>query len=370
MQGLSPEASFQAALRALPAVLLEAPIGVAVSGGSDSQSLLVLAHRWAAASGHSVFAITVDHGLRPEARAEAEAVGRFCASLGISHTISRLDGMAPRQSALRRGRHAALAAALKARGGRLLLTGHTADDQAETFLMRARQGSGWYGLAGMRALSSSPVWPEGEGVLIARPLLGVSRTSLRSFLEGEGFSWADDPSNDNPAFERVRMRRLLCIKESLKVPILTLSDRFQTLRMLEDTRIRHWLAVNVSWDEVGLRALPMTGLPPELAARILGILLQVCADRETQPRGDSLARLAQLLVSKEEFKGATLGGVHIRLRRGHLRFQPEIGPSTPEVIQHQSRRLSQLALTLSLSAAEIDATARKESFFGELVPIF
>ncbi|MFN4183754.1 MAG: tRNA lysidine(34) synthetase TilS [Hyphomonas sp.] len=366
MQGLSPQAAFEAALAALPDCLLDAPIGVAVSGGSDSLALLIFAHRWAAGQGRTLHALTVDHGLRAEARREAEAVGRLCRVLGISHDILRLEGAAPRQAALRRGRHAALARTIRDKSGHLLLTGHTADDQAETFLMRARQGSGWYGLAGMRPLSLSPVWPEGEGLFLARPLLGVRREVLRDFLKGEGNGWTDDPSNDNPVFERVRMRRLMRPEMSRSVQVLSLIDRFQTLRMIEDDAIWRWLTANVSVDETGIRVVSFSRLPPERAARALGILIQIAAAREIPPRGESLARLAERLVSEENFRGATLGGCRIRRGKGHLRFLPEAaGPH-----RATSRRLLATAAILSGNPYEIAAAAGKESFLEDLVPIF
>ncbi|PKP81182.1 MAG: tRNA lysidine(34) synthetase TilS [Alphaproteobacteria bacterium HGW-Alphaproteobacteria-18] len=366
MQGLNPQAAFEAALAALPDCLLDAPIGVAVSGGSDSLALLILAHRWATGQGRTVHAFTVDHGLRAEAGAEAEAVGRFCRALGISHDILRLEGAAPRQSALRRGRHAALARTLRDTSGHLLLTGHTADDQAETFLMRARQGSGWYGLAGMRPLSLSPVWPEGEGVFIARPLLKVRRETLRDFLRGEGAEWADDPSNDNPAFERVRMRRLLCPEVSQTVPVLSLVDRFQTLRMVEDVLIWRWMRANVRASEAGIIVASFAGLPAERAARALGSLLQIAAGREMPPRGESLLRLAERIVSEQDFRGSTLGGCRITRRSGQLLLRPETGPPPHGI----AARLTATAAILSGNPNEIASSAGKESFLEDLVPIF
>ena len=366
MQELGPQPAFEAALSALPACLLDAPIGIAVSGGSDSLALLILAHRWAAGQGRKLLALTVDHGLRSQAREEAETVGRLCAGLGVPHEILRLEGAPPRQSALRRLRHGALAQALRARSGRLLLTGHTADDQAETFLMRVRQGSGWYGLAGMRPLSLSPVWPEGEGVFIARPLLGVRREALRAFLRSQGTGWADDPSNENPAFERVRMRRLLSPEVAGSVHFLSVMDRFVALRMLEDLAIWRWMAANVRALPEGLEVGRIGSLPSERVARALGILLQIAAGRDRPPRGDSLARLAERLVSKENFKGATLAGCRIRPARGALMLKPESGPAPPGMA-------ARLAATLAILSGHPDdfaASAGKESFLEELVPIF
>lgn len=366
MHGLSLQDTFEAALAALPPGLLDAPIGVAVSGGSDSLALLILAHRWAAGQGRTLHALTVDHGLRPEARAEAEAVGRLCRTLEIEHAILSLEGAAPRQAALRRGRHAALARTIRDKSGHLLLTGHTADDQAETFLMRARQGSGWYGLAGMRPLSLSPVWPEGAGVFIARPILGVRRDRLRSFLTGEGIAWADDPSNDNPAFERVRMRRVLCPELAGTGHVLALVDRFQTLRLVEDGALWRWMTAHVTVCETGIFVASFAGLPPERTARALGILLQITGGRETPPRGESLSRLAQRVVSEADFSGSTLGGCSLSRRRGQLLVRPEAGPLPPGT----RARLAATAAILSGNRKEIEATAGKESFLEDLVPIF
>lgn len=366
MQGLGPQPAFEAALAALPPYLLEAPIGVAVSGGGDSLALLILAHRWAARQGRTLFALTVDHGLRPEARAEAEAVAALCRQLGLAHETLRLEGAPPRQVSLRRGRHAALARAARQRGSRLLLTGHTADDQAETFLMRARQGSGWYGLAGMRALSLSPVWPEGQGVFIARPLLKARRGDLREFLKGAGLAWADDPSNENLVFERVRMRALLCNGMQQTETILHLIDRFHTLRMIEDAALWRWMTANVSATEGVIQVLSLGGLPPERAARAMGILIQIAAGREAPPRGESLARLVERIVSDGNFRGATLGGCQIRPRRGRLQLLPEARVPLPGM----SARLAAHQAILSGNTHEIAAAAGKESFLEDLVPIF
>lgn len=366
MQRLEPSAAFSAALSALPAGLFEAPIGLAVSGGGDSLALLVLAHRWAAREGRALAVFTVDHGLRPEARAEAEAVAGLCRQLGLTHETLHLEGAPPRQASLRRGRHAALALAVRRKGGCLLLTGHTADDQAETFLMRARQGSGWYGLAGMRALSLSPVWPEGQGVFIARPLLEARRADLRGVLKRAGLAWADDPSNENPAFERVRMRALLCNGMQQTETVLRLVDRFQTLRMIEDATLWRWMKQNVTAPEGGLEVTSFGGLRPESAARALGLLIQMAAGKEAPPRGGSLERLLNRIVSEENFRGATLGGCRLRLRRGRLRLVAETGPPPPAM----NVRRSALQAILSGNTQEIAAAAGKESFLEELVPIF
>jgi tRNA(Ile)-lysidine synthase len=178
---------------------------VAVSGGSDSLSLLFLTRAFlqSHASHVRLLAVTVDHNLRPEAADEAMAVQRLCQRFGIEHRTLVWRGDKPASgliAAAREARYDLLAEAAEGIGADVILVGHTLDDQAETVAMRAQRGAG----AGLAGMARSMLFD--ERVWIVRPLLRERRETLRKWLTARDLSWIDDPSNDNPNFERVRTR--------------------------------------------------------------------------------------------------------------------------------------------------------------------
>lgn len=177
-------------------------VGLAVSGGPDSMAMALLAH--AVLDDFEV--ATVNHGLRPQAAEECRLVEELCDRLEIPCTV--IDIVLAKgnlQQEARKARYAALGDWATRRGLGAILTAHQADDQAETLLMRLNRGSGLPGLAGIRSVGTV----EGCDVPVMRPLLRFSRSELKRLVDDAGVRVADDPSNRDDRFERVRVRKAI-----------------------------------------------------------------------------------------------------------------------------------------------------------------
>ncbi|HZF95635.1 MAG TPA: tRNA lysidine(34) synthetase TilS [Allosphingosinicella sp.] len=288
-------------------------LAVAVSGGPDSLALLLLAH--AALTGR-VEAATVDHRLRPENADEAAHAASICARLGIPHAIlsdpdAPISG-ASRQAQARALRYRLLATWAAGRGIRFLATGHHADDQAETVLMRLARGAGLGGLAGVRARRH-----EGA-VRILRPLLGWRRAELAAIVADAGLVPVDDPSNRSEAYDRTRFRALLAgtdllPPERLAAAAAHLAEAEQALAWAEE---REWAAR--AGREGDTLTLDPAGLPPE-------ILRRLAARAVSEVRGDADWRsdkLAPLLSAVAAGGTVNLAGIRI-VGAAAWRFSPE-----------------------------------------------
>lgn len=166
-------------------------------------ALLALAH---AELGENVEAACVDHGLRPEARAECETVARYCEEGGIACAILAVEVPAGNlQQEARRARYRALGDWASDRGLAAIATAHHADDQAETVLMRLNRASGLPGLSGIRERHRIKECP----VDIIRPLLECRKSELAALVAELGIAACADPSNADTRFDRVRIREAL-----------------------------------------------------------------------------------------------------------------------------------------------------------------
>ncbi|MCC6830050.1 MAG: tRNA lysidine(34) synthetase TilS [Thermoleophilia bacterium] len=175
-----------------------------VSGGPDSTLLM---HALAGRHDGPVTVLSVDHGLRAAAAAECARVADAARGLGLPARTERLD-LPAGPGAQERARDARYALARRAAaelGCTAIAVGHTRSDQAETVLMRLARGTGRTGALGMAPRAGD----------LVRPLLEVTAGEAREWCAARGLAVADDPSNADPAYTRVRARRLVAAMEDL-----------------------------------------------------------------------------------------------------------------------------------------------------------
>ena len=289
-------------------------LGVAVSGGGDSVALLVLLLEWRASGLH---AVTVDHGLRAGAADEAAQVAALCARLDIPHDILRWqegwDGTGNLPDAARRARYRLIAGWAREHGIADVALGHTTDDQAETLLMRLARG------AGVDGLSAMPTQRGVAGVTFHRPLLGATRAALRDALRARGIGWAEDPTNDDPAYERVRVRQVLAGLAPLGIDVQGLAGAAARLGAAREALgvCAARLARNSVKTDAGDLLICRGALdsePPELVRRVVQAGLVWIGGGDYPPRGDALTRALAALRAGQEM---TLHGCRILLRDGH-----------------------------------------------------
>jgi len=282
---------------------------LAVSGGADSMAMMRLAAPLGARFKISV--ATVDHQLRSGARAEAELVAGEARRLGFSHAILDWDGVKPAsgvQAAARRARYRLLIDHACALGADAIVTAHNADDQAETVFMRLQRGSGPRGLAGMIERSFVAA-DAGEALPLLRPLLGVRRRALRKLLTAENAAFVDDPSNEDAAFERVRVRRTLVrLEEEGALSVAALCETARAAReaadRIEAQENERFAALGGALDDNGIARLKAAKLSVG-DAPLIARLIQAVACGDHQPDAD---RSAAALMAALSGRKATLGG--------------------------------------------------------------
>lgn len=297
-------------------------VAVAVSGGLDSMALTLLAAAWG-----PVLALTVDHGLRPESRAEAERVHAFLRARGIAHRILTLaPGDLPRghgslEARARLARYAALEEACAATGIGHLLLAHTLEDQAETVLLRLLAGSGLEGLAAMAERAPPLMVPDGP--LRLRPLLAVSRARLAPIVAEAGWEPVQDPMNADDRFARVRVRRWLAAAPDAGQAVRRIAAVARKLARAQealDAAIDALLARAVTLAPAGFALLDPAWLrdaPDEVALRALTRLVRHVGGAVLPPREAAVRRLLAH-VTRADFAGATLAGVQLVPRGGRI----------------------------------------------------
>ncbi|MCX7288427.1 MAG: tRNA lysidine(34) synthetase TilS [Rhodobacterales bacterium] len=292
-------------------------MGVAVSGGSDSMALLHLAARVARQVGWSLRAVTVDHRLRPEAVEEAAHVARVCNDLGVPHDVvvwEHGDISGNLMEAARLARYHLMSEWGKTHGVGSVLLGHTADDEAETFLMALSRAAGLEGLSGMRRS-----FVEGS-VTFRRPLLHEPRAALRAYLVRHGLTWVDDPTNENDRYTRTKARRALKALKPLGISVERLSSVVHNLHMAQGVVAE---AVRKAGQEVVTETAgslvfdrkEFLLLGPEINRLLLHAMLGWMTGQRHPPRSDQVRNLHFAVVKERD---ATLAGCRFLHRDGRV----------------------------------------------------
>jgi tRNA(Ile)-lysidine synthase len=321
-QGESPLAladnEFADLMDRCPSVLGTKRIVVGVSGGADSMALTLLADAWARQRGISMVALTVDHGLRDDAAREASRVGIWLRSRGISHRTLRVSETRPVagiQNAARNWRFAAFNSWCRDNDAGPILLAHTVEDQAETLWLRMLADSGPDGLAAMAAESRV------SGLRITRPLLTISKHRLIATCRLRGQDWIEDPSNRDPQFTRVRLRKLAEVLDQQGLGVAQASriiagmagaraamDRHCAEFMSEHGRI---LTVGVGWFDGGAFAR----LPALFSDILISRLVGAIGGGPLPPRQRRVTGVSEALRSTRSLLTRTLGGCVISRRR-------------------------------------------------------
>jgi tRNA(Ile)-lysidine synthase len=276
---------------------------LAVSGGADSSALLVGTARVREVLSLRVEVATLDHGLRPEAREEVEAVARLAAHWGLPCHVRQLH-LSPGsglEARAREARYAALETLRRELGLQGVATAHTASDQAETLLMRLVRGTALRGAVGIHRARP----------FLVRPLIERTREEVEAFLAEQGVSFVSDPMNVDPAFLRTRVRQevLPVLARAAGFPVVPHLAAFARLaaedeallgELSDGARARLTLP-DGSLDAVGVRALE-----PPLRRRVLARLLA-----EAGATVDD-ASLSRAMGAVETGRPVTLGGGHQR----------------------------------------------------------
>jgi len=310
-------------------------IGVAVSGGGDSVALLRLLHAWA---GRELFVASVDHGLRDGSAAEAAAVAALCATLNLPHEVLEWHGWAGQgnlQDSAREARISLLGDWARRLGLDAVAMGHTADDQAETFLMRLARGSGVDGLAAMQPQRLR------DGLVWLRPLLGISRGDLRDYLTEIDQSWIEDPSNEDEKYTRIRLRNSEAERAALGLSadvLAATAAQMARARVALDYATRQLaeaVAMAGAMGMISLRRHDFAAAPEELRLRLLAGAIGWIGGAHYRPRLESLTAF-DAHICQPDAPGRCLGGVQTLTEGDSVMLMRELAACPTETLSADS----------------------------------
>ncbi|MFC7048622.1 tRNA lysidine(34) synthetase TilS [Emcibacter nanhaiensis] len=320
---------FDLLMRDLPGMdLADETVAVAVSGGADSMALALLLADWCRGRGVKLVALSVNHGLRPEASAECEQVHDWLTARQIAHetlTWSKEIPASSIQEQARKIRYELLGARCVELGVKHLFLAHHQDDQAETFLLRLARGSGVDGLAAMRKTAAFPFKPgpiaSEQLPLLCRPLLDCSKQQLVDYLTSCGQAWIEDPSNRDLKHNRVQVRGVLAHTTITGLTAARLAEtagRMQAVQDLLERMTGELEEKAVRLEPLGYALIDVAELlaaEREIALRLLARLLKIISGAEFPPRFEKTCNLYNRLAAGNGVD-QTIGGCRAVLLPG------------------------------------------------------
>lgn len=309
-------------------------IAAAVSGGCDSVAMLLLLHQWCRMKKRQLCVFHVDHGLRASSAADAEWVEALSDRLGLEfyqrrrrEVVFATDHAEGSEAWARDLRYAAFAEMLRESGAEVVATGHNADDQAETVLMRLMRGCSWHGLGGIapriRLIFGNNV------VRVWRPFLHLNRSSFETYLHAAGQGWCEDETNSTDMFFRNRVRHQLLPLMNEMQPgsaqhLAALGDDARQLQKKNCRRAKRYIAENASGGEL------MVYITPDctLRAEILRIWLYRLGAGKNTKRA-LLAQLDSLWVNPGSFQKIMYRDFVVFRREDRLIFEKNVSGCRP-----------------------------------------
>ncbi len=290
-------------------------VACGLSGGPDSMALCWLLSQWGTARRVYIHALTVDHGLRPNAAEEAAWTGAQVSVWPmVAHTTLKWRGKKPEKRIMetaRQARYALMERYCRREKIPDLFIAHHLDDQGETFLMRLAGGSGLNGLAGM-----APVQPFPSGVRLLRPLLDLPKKTLTDICAANEIPFVNDPSNTKTEYLRPRLRdaKDLLSREGLSNKRLSVTAaRLRRAReALEDIsrNVLTLVTLERTKEKIVLDHAALSAYPEEIRLRVLQDAAAALTPKKTYgPRMEKLEALAESLFADAPFRKRTLGGV-------------------------------------------------------------
>ncbi len=271
---------------------------VACSGGADSTALLDILYRLRAGNKGNwrLGVVHVDHGQHTDRARAAGTVRSRCRRWRLPFWNRVLDPErfppGSSEAALRDGRYQALIRVASEQGFSRIATGHTASDQVETVLMRILRGTGTGGLKGIPAMR--------EGLLI-RPLLDLDRDSILAYLRSRRLTWSEDPTNEDIAILRNRIRHELLprLRRTINPAVDQALLRLSAAAARDDRALDHMASdLEIEARETGRVSVDLadlTRLPQAVQARVVLRMVRLAAGAGANLEQAHLERLLQKL---------------------------------------------------------------------------